>query len=94
MNSIFVPYMNKKDIIQVINLLKTSSAGWDVIPASIAMQSIQSYSKPLTRLINSSCQNGIFIDELKKVKVIPIFKHGDKTGIANYRFISILSFMF
>ena len=83
MNSIFIPYINEKDITQVVNSLKNSSAGWDFIPASIAKQSIQSYIKPLTGLINSSFQNVIFPDELKTAKVIPIFKHGDKTDIAN-----------
>ena len=52
---------------------KISIAGWDFIPASIAKQSIQSYIKPLTGLINSSFQNSIFPDELKMAKVIPIF---------------------
>ena len=31
-------------------------------------------------------------DELKLTKVIPFFKHGDKTDIPNYRPISVLSF--
>ena len=56
----------------------------------IAKQSIQSYIKPLTCLINSLFQNGIFPDEQKIAKVITIFKHGDKTYIASYRPISVL----
>ena len=34
---------------------------------------------------------GIFLDELKIVKVITIYKSGDKTSIENYRPISVLS---
>ena len=68
MNSIVIPYINEKDITQVVNSLKNSGAGWDFIPASIAKQSIQFYIKPLTCLINSSFQNGIFPDELKNAK--------------------------
>ena len=47
--------------------------------------------KPLTYLINSSINKGIFPNELKIAKVIPIFKSGDKTSIENYRLISVLS---
>ena len=91
MNSIFLPYINEKDITQVVNSLRNSSAGLDFIPAYIVQQSIQSNIKPLTGLINSSFQNGISPDELKIAKVIPTFKHDDKTDIANYRPIFVLS---
>ena len=46
----------------------------------------------MTRLVNSSFQNGIFPDELKIAKVIPIFKSEDKADITNYRPISVLPF--
>ena len=53
MNSICIPYINEKCIpLQVVSSLKNSSAGWDLIPASIAKQSIQSYIKPLTLIIS------------------------------------------
>ena len=42
--------------------------------------------------MTSSFQNGIFPDELKIAKVIPMFISGDKADITNYRPISVLPF--
>ena len=91
MKSMFIPYISKYEIIEMIKSLKNSSAGYDNIPASIAKQCIQHYIKPLTYLIISSFECGIFPNELKLAKVIPTFKNGDKQDISNYRPISILS---
>ena len=72
-NSIFIPYVSENEITEVILSLKNSSAGHASILASIAKPLIQYYIKPLTCLINSSFENGLFHDELKIAKVIPIF---------------------
>ena len=76
MKSMFIPYISEYEIIEIIKSLKNSSAGYDNIPALIAKQCIQHYIKPLTYLINSSFECGIFPNELKLAKVIPIFKMG------------------
>ena len=72
--------------------LKNSSAGQDSILASIGKPLIQYYVKPLTRLINFSFGNGLFPDELKIAKVIPIFKIVTKKDTIKYRPISVLTF--
>ena len=39
-----------------------------------------------------SFAQGIFPDELKLARVVPIYKSGDKKEVSNYRPISVLSF--
>ena len=41
-------------------------------------------------LLNNCMRSGIFPDELKIAKVIPLYKSGDKSDITNYRPISLL----
>ena len=48
------------------------------------------FSRPLTYLFNSCMATGVFPDELKIAKVIPLFKTGNRNLISNYRPISIL----
>ena len=80
----FMPYVEEQEIIEIVYQLKDSSACWDLNSASVAKATIQSYIKPLTSLIiNSLFENGLFPDELKITKVIPVFKNCDKTDITN-----------
>ena len=76
MKSMFIPYISEYEITEIIKLLKNSSDGGDFIPASIAKQGIPHYIKPLTYLINSSFECGIFPND------------GDKHDISYYRSIS------
>ena len=91
-NSIYIPDILKNEIITVIYSLKNSSPGYDEMPASILKQCLDTYIDPLTYLINLSINQGIFPDELKIAKVLPIYKSDDKHLIQNYRPISVLPF--
>ena len=62
------------------------------IPALVAKQSPDSYTEPLTCLINICFHDGIFPTDLKLARVVPIFKSGDSSVLSNCRPISILSF--
>ena len=44
------------------------------------------------QVLSTSFREGVFPRELKKARVVPIYKTGDKSLINNYRPISILSF--
>ena len=72
-NSIFIPYVSANDITEGVQSLKNSSVSKDSILASIGKSLTHYYVKPLTRLINFSFENGLFPNELKIAKVIPIF---------------------
>ena len=91
-NSIVIEDVSEQEVYDIIKSLSNSSAGWDEFPISIAKQCSKNFVKPLTALINSSFRDGVFPCELKKARVVPIYKTGDKSLINNYRPISILSF--
>ena len=44
----------------------------------------------LTNIINRSFTEGVFPDSLKKARLTPIPKEGDKCNLSNYRPISVL----
>ena len=51
-NSIYIPYVTENEVKNVINSLKTGSAGWDEIPTTILKPCLELYIQPLTYLIN------------------------------------------
>ena len=90
--SMAIPNYYENDVTLAINSLKNSSPGWDNIPTLIAKHVIHCYIKPLVFLINQSLTEGVFPDELKLAKVIPVFKAGSSMELSNYRSISVLIF--
>ena len=62
------------------------------LPNQLTIILINYYAEPLTYLINQSISQGIFPEELKLAKVLPIFKCEDEQLVQNYRPISILPF--
>ena len=89
--SIVIPNITCHEVYQVICSLKNSSAGWDDFPTFVLKKCSGSLLQPLTHLINCSLQTGIFPDELKLARVVPIFKAGDPAQVSNYRPISVLT---
>jgi len=88
----FASPVTGNEVENVINKLKgKSSAGFDEIPEVLVKRCSHYISKPLTHVFNLSFRFGIFPDLMKKAKISPLFKKGNKQDIQNYRPIAVLS---
>ena len=83
-NSIVVQHVSVVQLRNVITSIKTSPR-WDHRSPFVMKQCVDTYVEPITVLINNSFYHGIFLDELKLARVVPIFKSGDSSNINNYR---------
>ena len=71
---VIIDHIEESEVVIIINSLNYSSPGWACIPAKLAKRVLNYYIKPPTFLINQPFHDGIFPDELKLAKVIPIYK--------------------
>ena len=79
---------------QLQNLKVNKATGIDDISAKYLKLSASVISQPLATILNVSIANGIYPDDLKKAKVTPIFKKGDKHDINNYRLLLLITGIF
>ena len=78
-----------KEVNKIISQLDSkSSSGYDSISNILIKSIAEIISKPV--IINQCLKINIFPNQLKKAKVVPIFKSGDDTLFTNYRPISLL----
>ena len=75
---------------QLENLKTNKATGIDDISAKFLKISAPIICQTLSKILNLSIQEGIYPEMLKKAKVTPIFKKGDKSDPNNYRTISVL----
>ena len=80
-------------ISSIISAIKSSAPGFDELPAFIMKQCSKLYIKPLCHVLSLSIRQGVFPNELKLAKVLPIYKSDDKRQLKNYRPISVLPFI-
>ena len=64
--------------------------GLDKIPAKMLRIAAEIIARSLTYIFNLSVSTGLFVDDWKDARVIPIYKEGDRRNLGNYRPISIL----
>ena len=91
--SFFFRPTDKEEVINIINNLDQSkSSGPNSIPNRILKCVIDKIALILSKIFNISISKGKFIDALKLVKVVPVYKNkGSPHETGNYRPISLLS---
>ena len=89
--SMFLAPTCKKEVLSVIKHLKNSKA-YDVeeISTHIVKTIAEYIAEPIAHIYNIAVEEGVFPDQLKIAKVIPVLKKGDPFDVGNYRPISIL----
>lgn len=93
-NSMYVNETTAEEVTTCIRNLKNGSSHQESdLPIFIWKNVADIIAEPLSKIINKSFTTGIYPDELKICKIIPVYKKGDKDNIKNYRPISILPIM-
>ena len=77
----FLSPVDEQEIIRTVQQFKNMSMITTIINEIV---------KPLTHICNVTFQTGVFPNQMKIAKVIPVFKAGDKCVFTNYRPISLL----
>ena len=90
-HSVYLKPITIDEVREIIeNLDNKFSSGDDDISNVIVKLSSNITIPYLTQVINKSFEEGMFPDDLKKAKVIPLHKDGSKLDENNYRPISLL----
>ena len=93
-NSIFSSPTTPEEILTLINgLYSKKSCGHDDIPVRTLKLSKYLLAPLLSNVINESICEGVFPNNLKIAKVVPIFKSGNSEIPTNYRPISVLTYL-
>ena len=77
-NSLYLYPADENEVLRIISNIKTNSVGWDNIHIKVILNRI------FVHLINKSLSSGVFPDEMKVARVIPLFKGGDSQLINNF----------
>ena len=93
MHNFFISLTDKIELIDIINTFSIKKAtGPHSIPSDIFHLIKLNVVEPLESIINLSFGKGIYIENLKITKTIPVFKgKGSPLDYNNYRPISLLS---
>ena len=91
LNSLFLAPTDHDEVIKICASLKSgASPGYDDLKPDAIKSVKHLIAYPLVHIFNLSMSTGIFPDQLKLAKVVPVYKSGDSDSCNNYRPISVL----
>ncbi|KAI8495028.1 hypothetical protein Bbelb_270140 [Branchiostoma belcheri] len=76
---------------ELLRLKAKKATGLDKIPSKLLKDSAPVIVKPLTHIFNLSLATGEVPSDWKTAQITPIYKSGNRTNVANYRPVSVLS---
>ena len=88
--SFYTTPVTQEELDLIIRNLKDSSNGWDELNAQVIKSARFFLIDPLVFICNLSITTGVFPDQLKIAKVIPLYKSEDPKIFSNYRPVSVL----
>ena len=91
-HSFFFTDITSTEVKKIIKSLKSRKATNDTIPLHIFKQCPDNVISHLTSILNDIIFKATMPNQLKKSKIIPIYKNGSRKDINNYRPISLLSY--
>ena len=84
-------YVSTVEVLSQLKKLKRKKAsGPDHLPPNLIKDSANIIAKPIAYVINLSLRSGLFPDEWKIARVVPLHKSGTRDNFENYRPISAL----
>lgn len=91
-NSLYFTPTNPEEVRSLVKSLKDKSSGSDNMQPKVLKACHNIIALPLSTIINQCILSGVFPNELKVARIIPIYKgKGDSQELVNYRPISLLN---
>ena len=92
-NSLFLEPVYRGEIDMIAQNLKHSAPGQDEITTAVLQLALPAVRTPLVHVTKLSLAEGIFPDELKVAKVLPLYKGDNPILFNNYRPVSLLNIL-
>ena len=90
-NTMFLNAVHESEVMDIVKAFKSKrSTDNNGIDMALVKDTIEGLVRPLTYIFNLSIKTGIFPDQMKIAKVIPLYKAGEKDQLSNYRPVSLL----